>query len=187
MFKSYFIFKNLLIVTISLLLKFNYCEFNSNVNQRFYANVTGMNFFRFRDIEPRFAMKTDTDVRPVLFDSLVKNIRKPRGFQFHADDRDFSIEMEFVVPFVRIPIERSMSVTQTAFRNLLNLNFQSLLTTGAIVAIGGIFSIILKVIFTQFAYLSNYRKTSRNEDSSSQQDSTMFDHSYSGTKSDYSK
>ncbi|XP_065360781.1 uncharacterized protein LOC135954523 [Calliphora vicina] len=183
MFIRYFQMKYFLFVTLLFILKFNHYEFNMNVNQRFYTNASAMNLFRFRDFEPRYAMKTDTDIKPILFDRLVRNIRKPRGFQFHADDRDFNVELEFIIPFIRIPIERSMTVTQTAFRSLFNLNFQSLLTTGAIVAIGGIFAIILKGVFSQFVYISDYRKTSRNEDAN-QPDSMLFPQFYSGNVSE---
>ncbi|TMW54097.1 hypothetical protein DOY81_000883, partial [Sarcophaga bullata] len=145
---------------------FHYYDFNIQVNKRFYANASAAtNVFRFRDFEPRKTIKTVTEIQPITFDGLVRDIRKPRGFQFHADDRDFNVELEFIIPFVRIPIERSTSVAQTAFRSLFNLNLQSLFTTGAIVAIGGIFAIILKSIFTPFAYVNDYKKVSRNEES----------------------
>ncbi|XP_046806160.1 uncharacterized protein LOC111677323 [Lucilia cuprina] len=183
MLKRYFKFKNSLLVTLFFILKFKNYECKTNLNQRFYTNTSTMTSFRFRDFEPRYAIKTDTELNPVLFDRLVRNIRKPRGFQFHADDRDFNVELEFIVPFVRIPIERGMTLTKTAFRSLFNLNLQSLLTTGGIVAVGGIFALILKSVFSQFVYISDYRKTSRNEDAY-QSDSIQFSDLNSGNFSE---
>ncbi|XP_037823834.1 uncharacterized protein LOC119612172 [Lucilia sericata] len=183
MFIRYFKFKNILFLILFFILKFKNYECNTNLNQRFYTNASAMTTFRFRDFEPRYAMKTDAYLKPVLFDRLVRNIRKPRGFQFHADDRDFNVELEFIVPFIRIPIERGMTLTQTAFRSLFNLNLQSLLTTGGIVAVGGIFALILKSVFSQFVYISDYRKTSRNEDAN-QPDSIQFSKFYSGNSSE---
>lgn len=165
MFQSFSKFSNFLFVSLLFLLKFNFYGFNTNINQRFYTNTSAMNSFRFRDFEPRYTTRSDVDLKPLIHDRLLRNIaRKPRGFQFHANDEDFDVELEFIIPFIAIPIERSMTVTQTAFRSLFNLNLHSLLTTGAIVAIGGIFAVILKGFFTQFVYISNYKKLSRNED-----------------------
>lgn len=160
---------------IILIIKICYCELSIHVNQKFFANTTAVNFFRFRDFEPRSALKTES-------------LRKPRGFQFRTDNQDFNVDLEFIVPFIRIPIERSMTATQTAFRNLLNLNSQSILTTGAIVAIGGIFAIVLKIIFTQYAFNSNYRKSFRTSDFTTQNNHIVYSQIYGdGGDSEFSE
>ena len=162
---KYFNLKHCVFIVVLLFINFHYYDFDTQINKRFYANASAAtNVFRFHDFEPRKTIKTVTEMQPKEFERLVRDIRKPRGFQFHADDRDFNVELEFIIPFVRIPIERSKSVAQTAFRSLFNLNLHSLFTTGAIVAIGGIFAIILKTIFTPFVYVSDYKKVSRNEE-----------------------
>ncbi|XP_073820081.1 uncharacterized protein [Musca autumnalis] len=131
----------------------------------FYAtNTNSSNVLRFRDFEPRSYAKMDMDIKassskrnpsatsPKLSDKLLAD-RKSRGFQFHADGKDVSIELEFIVPFVRIPIERSMSVAKSSLRSLFNLNISSILTTGAVVAVGGIFAILLKFLFSPFTVM----------------------------------
>ncbi|XP_061390911.1 uncharacterized protein LOC133326243, partial [Musca vetustissima] len=161
-------------VTI-LFMNFNYYEFTTNINQRrFYTTTTATNstkLLRFHDFEPRNYVKIDTDMmfspdveKNQISRKLSSKERKSRGFQFHADEKDVSIELEFIIPFLRVPIERSMSVAKTALRSLFNLNVSSLLTTGAIVAVGGIFAILLKFLFTPFLPPGYpvFRKTSRN-------------------------
>lgn len=187
MFQSFPKFYNILFISLLFLLQFNFYAFHTNLKQRFYTNTSATNSFRFRDFEPRYTARSDVDLKPLIHDRLLRNIaRKPRGFQFHADDEDVNVELEFIIPFIRIPIERSMTVTQTAFRSLFNLNLHSLLTTGAIVAVGGIFAIILKGFFTQFVYISNYKKLSRNEDAKLP-DSLLLEELYARNSSESGK
>uniref|UniRef100_A0A1I8Q406 Uncharacterized protein n=1 Tax=Stomoxys calcitrans TaxID=35570 RepID=A0A1I8Q406_STOCA len=160
---------NLVFMITILSMKFNYYEFTTttSVNKGFYTNSgnTSSSVLRFRDFEPRSFNKLDTEVGlPRQLPHTAGTNRKSRGFQFHADDKDVSIEMEFIIPFVRIPIERSMHLTKTAFRNLFNLNTHSILTTGAVVAIGGILAILAKLIFSPFGgigIVGGYKKSSR--------------------------
>ncbi|KAM7360765.1 uncharacterized protein ACRADG_007599 [Cochliomyia hominivorax] len=184
MFFYYFKFHNLLFITILIIFKVKIYDFNTNYHtQRFYTNVSAMRSFRFRDFEPRYTIKNDADMKPIIYDRLIRNIRKPRGFQFHVDEEDFDVELEFIIPFIQIPLERSMTVTQTAFRSLFNLNLQSLITTGAVIAIGGIIALILKIFFTQFVYISNFKKISRNEDAQ-QMDSILLKQLYDGNNTE---
>lgn len=162
---SYYTY-NILFTVIILFGKFNYYDFSTSVNKGYYTNTSSTtNLLRFRDFAPRNYVKMERESLAMATNATLANDRKSRGFQFHADEKDVSIELEFIVPFVRIPIERSMAVTKTAFRNLFNLNVHSILTTGALIAVGGIFAIVLKFFFTPFAggYGAGlgYRKASR--------------------------
>ncbi|XP_058985349.1 uncharacterized protein LOC109612168 [Musca domestica] len=163
--KRYYALQMLLMASV-LFVNFNNYEFTSSVTRRaFYTtNTNSSNLLRFRDFEPRnYATMTSAASRTSnLIPNSISSDRKSRGLQFHADDKDVSIELEFIVPFVRVPIERSMTVAKSALRSLFNLNVSSILTTGAVIAVGGIFAIILKFLFTPFvpAYAA-FRQTSR--------------------------
>ncbi|XP_075161383.1 uncharacterized protein LOC142234179 [Haematobia irritans] len=169
-YKTRYYAYNLMFMITILFMKFNYYDFTTttatSVNKGFYTSSgDSSKVLRFRDFEPRSSfVKTDTDMVVMAMPKQIRNTlnnRKSRGFQFHADDKDVNIELEFIVPFVRIPIERSMDITKTAFRSLFDLNLRSILTTGAVVAVGGILAIFLKFFFSPFGGIGGFRKASR--------------------------
>ncbi|XP_022214646.2 uncharacterized protein LOC111069063 [Drosophila obscura] len=136
------------LLTVFLLL--GYC--GESVNGDFYGNASAR-LLRFRDFEPRqpgdfhlgeaFAEERDSGVG-----------RQGRGFHFQASDEDVSVELEFIVPFVRVPVKRSMSLARDAVQNLLNLRTGTLLNTAVVVAAGAVIAAVVRLLLAPLVVTS---------------------------------
>lgn len=164
-----------LIIGTLLVLQPNYYEFSESVGTNYYGNTNAVNLLRFRDFEPRSTNEpiSGRSAPTTVFaveskDTAVSrsSARKARGFHFHAENDDIKIGVEFVVPFIRIPVEESMKISKSTFRNLMHLNEGSLLMSGVFVAAGVAAATLFKVL-TATPVIYNYgglKKTTRASD-----------------------
>ncbi|XP_034660473.1 uncharacterized protein LOC117896337 [Drosophila subobscura] len=125
-----------------------------SVNGDFYGNASAQ-LLRFRDFEPRqqgelqfveemeMEVQMDTDVG-----------REGRGFHFHASGEDVSVELEFIVPFFKVPVKRSMGMARDAVQNLLNLRTGTLLNTAVVVAAGAIIAAVVRLLLAPLVVTS---------------------------------
>ncbi|CAD6992205.1 unnamed protein product [Ceratitis capitata] len=163
-------------------LKFTKKNFdNTTTTKALSEGGTMVHSFRFHDFEPRSiseytwtAASTRTKMSPKV-DLEAKAIngeesesvlsenekRNARGIHFEADGRDLSINLEFIVPFLRIPIARSVAFTQTAFRKLTDLNSGTLLLSSGFAILGALIASVVKTAILPSFYGYGYKKTSR--------------------------
>ncbi|XP_064552887.1 uncharacterized protein LOC135438490 [Drosophila montana] len=114
----------------------------SNYNDYYYNNAS-VRQLRFHNFEPR--LKEDREER---------GEREARGFHFSASGEDVSVEMEFIVPFVKVPAKRSMQLARDAVQGLLNLRTGALLNTAVIVAAGAIIAGIVRLVLAPLVFTS---------------------------------
>ncbi|XP_070063732.1 uncharacterized protein [Drosophila virilis] len=114
----------------------------ANYNDYYYNNAS-VRQLRFHDFEPR--LKEDDEER---------GEREARGFHFSASGEDVSVEMEFIVPFVKVPAKRSMQLARDAVQGLLNLRTGALLNTAVIVAAGAIIAGIVRLVLAPLVFTS---------------------------------
>ncbi|KAL5284405.1 hypothetical protein ACFFRR_006601 [Megaselia abdita] len=62
--------------------------------------------------------------------------RTPRFISFTTEDEDIHIDLEFVVPFLKVPVKRSIEQTGTALKSLVNINTASVIISGLFIAVG---------------------------------------------------
>ncbi|XP_036322651.1 uncharacterized protein LOC118736742 [Rhagoletis pomonella] len=124
--------------------------------------------FRFRDFEPRSMGEINSkDVAEEMSNKLRESLfekRKARGIHFEADGKDLSINLEFIVPVFRVPIERSFEITQTAFRKFTDLNSRNLLLGGGLAVAGALVAAVIKTVTTPTFYGYGYKKANRGAD-----------------------
>ncbi|EDV93209.1 GH18394 [Drosophila grimshawi] len=80
--------------------------------------------------------------------------REGRGFHFSESGEDVSVEMEFIVPFFRIPVKRSMKLARDAVHGLLNLHTGALLNTAVVVGAGAIIAAIVRLVLAPMVFTS---------------------------------
>lgn len=122
-----------------------------------YYNNASVRQLRFRDFEPRE-------------ESVAGVRRQARGFHFNASGEDVSVEMEFIVPFVQVPVRRSMQLARDAVQGLLNLRTGALLNTALIVAAGALIAGIVRLVlaplvFTSISNANGYGYSAKQHDS----------------------
>ncbi|XP_054084337.1 uncharacterized protein LOC105209560 isoform X2 [Zeugodacus cucurbitae] len=142
-----------------------------------------VHYFRFHDFEPR-ALSTYTWTAATkspmveaerksinseesalsVISSKLSEKRKPRGIHFEADGKDLSINLEFIIPFLRVPIARSVEITQSAFRKLADLNSDTLLISSGVAIVGAIIAAVVKSVVTPTLFGYAYKKASRAAD-----------------------
>ncbi|XP_039956918.1 uncharacterized protein LOC120772370 [Bactrocera tryoni] len=141
-----------------------------------------VHYFRFHDFEPRALSSytwSATTSRPTVeverksinseesakaFGKTVPEVRKPRGIHFEADGKDLAINLEFIIPFLRVPIARSVQITQAAFRKLADLNSDTLLLSSGFAIVGAIIAVVLKAVTTPTLVGYGYKKATRAAD-----------------------
>ena len=111
-----------------------------NYNDYYYNNAS-VRQLRFHDFEPR--VESDGGAG-----------REARGFHFSPSGEDVSVEMEFIVPFVKVPVGRSMRLARDAVQNLLNLRTGALLNTAVVVAAGAIIAGIVRLVLAPMVFTS---------------------------------
>lgn len=114
----------------------------------FYGNVTGTRWFRFRDFEPRHLEMEIPEMKDPEGD------REGRGFHFHASGEDVSVEMEFIVPFAKIPVKRSMNLARDAVQSILNLRTGAILNTAVVVAAGAVIAAVVRLVLAPLVVTS---------------------------------
>nr|XP_036224141.1 uncharacterized protein LOC106616217 isoform X2 [Bactrocera oleae] len=171
---------------------FDYLKINSNKHYANTTNMPErlassedsgvLHYFRFHGFEPRalstYTWTTSTS-RPTVeverksigskesANAISKNVpenRKARGIHFEADGKDLSINLEFIIPFLRVPIARSVQITQAAFRKLADLNSDTLLLSSGFAIVGAIIAAIIKTFTTPTLLGYGYKKASRAAD-----------------------
>ncbi|XP_022214645.2 uncharacterized protein LOC111069062 [Drosophila obscura] len=138
------------LLTVFLLL--GYC--GESVNGDFYGNASASaRLLRFRDFEPR--QPGDFHLGEAFAEEVDSGVgRQGRGFHFQASDEDVSVELEFIVPFVRVPVKRSMSLARDAVQNLLNLRTGTLLNTAVVVAAGAVIAAVVRLLLAPLVVTS---------------------------------
>ncbi|XP_046865351.1 uncharacterized protein LOC111519701 [Drosophila willistoni] len=127
-----------------LLLLGNGGESESPNHSDYYFGNASMKLIRFRDFEPRQQSEQQ----------LVREEREGRGFHFHASGQDVSVELEFIVPFFRVPVKRSMNFARNAFQSILNLRTGAIINTAVIVAAGAIIAAVVRLILAPLVITS---------------------------------
>ncbi|XP_017859002.1 PREDICTED: uncharacterized protein LOC108611036 [Drosophila arizonae] len=109
-----------------------------------YYNNASVRQLRFHDFEPREeSVARDEGER-----------RQARGFHFNASGEDVSVEMEFIIPMVKVPVKRSMQLARDAVQGLLNLRTTALLNTALIVAAGAIVAAVVRLVLAPLVLTS---------------------------------
>ncbi|XP_030371616.1 uncharacterized protein LOC115621915 [Scaptodrosophila lebanonensis] len=138
------------LMAVALLLKFGEsADVASYDGDHYYSNAS-MKLLRFRDFEPR-QQSAKIEVREGA------GGREARGFHFHSSGDDVSVELEFIVPFFKVPVKRSMSMARDTLRNILNLQTGALINTVVVVAGGAIVAAVVRlllgsVVLTPYGY-----------------------------------
>ncbi|KAH8337663.1 hypothetical protein KR074_004355 [Drosophila pseudoananassae] len=114
----------------------------------FYGNATGSRWFRFRDFEPRHLEVEIPEMENREGD------REGRGFHFHASGEDVSVELEFIVPFAKIPVKRSMNLARDAVQSILNLRTGAILNTAVVVAAGAVIAAVVRLVLAPLVVTS---------------------------------
>ncbi|XP_033240333.1 uncharacterized protein [Drosophila pseudoobscura] len=149
-------------LTVFAGLLLGYC--GESVNGDFYGNASAK-LLRFRDFEPRqqgrhldeaFAeeMDAEMDAEMDMGMGLPGVGREGRGFHFHASGEDVSVELEFIVPFLKVPVKRSMGLARDAVQNLLNLRTGTLLNTAVVVAAGAVIAAVVRLLLAPLVITS---------------------------------
>ncbi|XP_033245039.1 uncharacterized protein LOC117187128 [Drosophila miranda] len=145
-------------LTVFAGLLLGYC--GESVNGEFYGNASAK-LLRFRDFEPRqqgrhldeaFAEEMDAEMDMGM--GLPGVGREGRGFHFHASGEDVSVELEFIVPFLKVPVKRSMGLARDAVQNLLNLRTGTLLNTAVVVAAGAVIAAVVRLLLAPLVITS---------------------------------
>lgn len=126
-----------------------------------YYNNASMKQLRFHDFEPRqqqmarmAEVGSGEQEMPTQSESKTAEERQARGFHFNALGDDVNVEMEFIIPFIRVPVRRSMKLARDALQNLLNLHTGALLNTAVIVAAGAIIAAIVRLVLAPMVFTS---------------------------------
>jgi len=117
----------------------------------FYGNASAR-MLRFRDFEPRqhsgrMELTLEEDESPQLE-------REGRGFHFHASGEDVSVELEFIVPFLKIPVKRSMKLARDAVQSILNLRTGAIINTAVVVAAGAVIAAVVRLLIAPLVITS---------------------------------
>ncbi|XP_017967284.1 uncharacterized protein LOC108659063 [Drosophila navojoa] len=107
-----------------------------------YYNNASVRQLRFHDFEPR--------EESVVRDEGER--RQARGFHFNASGEDVSVEMEFIIPMVKVPVKRSMQLARDAVQGLLNLRATALLNTALVVAAGAIIAGVVRLVLAPLVF-----------------------------------
>ncbi|XP_034488580.1 uncharacterized protein LOC117792516 [Drosophila innubila] len=120
-------------------------EYNYNNNYN-----ASMKVLRFHDFEPR------QQVARLFADGARDKEagREARGFHFDATGDDVHVELEFIVPFVKIPVKRSINFARDAVKSVLNLQKGALLNTAVIVVAGAIIAGIVRLVLAPIVFTS---------------------------------
>ncbi|KAH8310437.1 hypothetical protein KR044_001351 [Drosophila immigrans] len=136
----------------------NYNNYNASIKQ-----------LRFHDFEPRQQLSR-------LLRQEKGAGREARGFHFNASGEDVNVELEFIIPFVRVPVRRSMKLARDAVLSVLNLQKGALLNTAVIVVAGAIIAGIVRLVLAPIVFTSmahNYAGYSGKEYDESSKSSNM--------------
>ncbi|XP_055852504.1 uncharacterized protein LOC129916528 [Episyrphus balteatus] len=68
--------------------------------------------------------------------------RIPKLFSFHALDEDLTIDLEFAVPFIHVPVKKSMQKTGQAVKSLVNLNTPAIVLAGLLLGGSAVFGLL---------------------------------------------
>ncbi|XP_039232020.1 uncharacterized protein LOC120321910 [Drosophila yakuba] len=119
----------------------------------FYGNASAR-MLRFRDFEPRqHAGRMDVELELDAGENAGQD-REGRGFHFHASGEDVSVELEFIVPFLKVPVKRSMHLARNAVQNLLNLRTGALVNTAVVVAAGAVIAAVVRLLLAPLVITS---------------------------------
>lgn len=119
----------------------------------FYGNASAR-MLRFRDFEPRQQSgRMDVELDLDAEENSGQD-REGRGFHFHASGEDVSVEMEFIVPFLKVPVKRSMNLARDAIQNILNLRTGALVNTAVVVAAGAIIAGVVRLLIAPLVITS---------------------------------
>lgn len=172
--------------------RFDYLKITHHSNYANSSNISDskassegrgvVHHFRFHNFEPRalgtYTWSASTRSPSVAAErksinseesasAISKNVaeeRKARGIHFQADGKDLSINLEFIIPFLRIPIARSVEITQSAFRKLADLKSDTLLLSSGFAIVGAIIAAVIKTVTTSTFFGYGYKKFSRSAD-----------------------
>ncbi|KAH8383172.1 hypothetical protein KR009_007151 [Drosophila setifemur] len=140
-----------LLSIVALFLLLGYCgesvdgssESGNPIYGDFYGNASSR-WFRFRNFEPRqqrMVLELEREEK-----EFPKGEREGRGFHFHASGEDVSVELEFIVPFLKVPVKRSMNLARDAVQSILNLRTGALLNTAVVVAAGAVIAGVVRLL-----------------------------------------
>ncbi|XP_017076203.2 uncharacterized protein LOC108111319 [Drosophila eugracilis] len=119
----------------------------------FYGNASAR-MLRFRDFEPRQQSgRMDMEISVEEADNN-KLEREGRGFHFHASGEDVSVELEFIVPFLKVPVKRSMNLARDAVQNILNLRTGAIINTAVVVAAGAVIAAVVRLLLAPLVITS---------------------------------
>ncbi|KAH8385894.1 hypothetical protein KR200_005852 [Drosophila serrata] len=117
----------------------------------FYGNASAPRLLRFRDFEPR----EPRNVAYIMEEDTLPGVeREGRGFHFHASGEDVSVELEFIVPFLKVPVKRSMNLARDAVQSLLNLRTGAILNTVVVVAAGAVIAAVVRLLLAPLVITS---------------------------------
>ncbi|XP_016950989.1 uncharacterized protein LOC108025190 [Drosophila biarmipes] len=117
----------------------------------FYGNASAR-MLRFRDFEPR--QQGGRAELPLGQDGSPQLEREARGFHFHASGEDVSVELEFIVPFLKVPVKRSMGLARDALQGILNLRTGALINTAVVVAAGAVIAAVVRLLIAPLVITS---------------------------------
>ncbi|XP_043655613.1 uncharacterized protein LOC122621721 [Drosophila teissieri] len=119
----------------------------------FYGNASAR-MLRFRDFEPRQQSgRMDVELELDAGENAGQD-REGRGFHFHASGEDVSVELEFIVPFLKVPVKRSMHLARNAVQNILNLRTGALVNTAVVVAAGAVIAAVVRLLLAPLVITS---------------------------------
>ncbi|XP_016980203.1 uncharacterized protein LOC108045398 [Drosophila rhopaloa] len=117
----------------------------------YYGNASAR-MLRFRDFEPRQQSgRMDLSLEERENPGLE---REGRGFHFHASGEDVSVELEFIVPFLKVPVQRSMNLARDAIQNILNLRTGAIINTAVVVAAGTVIAAVVRLLIAPLVITS---------------------------------
>ncbi|KAH8363518.1 hypothetical protein KR084_011160 [Drosophila pseudotakahashii] len=117
----------------------------------FYGNASAR-MLRFRDFEPR---RQSARMELTLEGGESAELeRQGRGFHFHASGEDVSVELEFIVPFLKVPVKRSMTLARDAIQNILNLRTGAIINTAVVVAAGAVIAGVVRLLIAPLVITS---------------------------------
>lgn len=126
----------------------------------YYYNNASMKLLRFHDFEPRqqqiarMVEEESGEQEEPEENMQSEEGRQARGFHFNALGDDVNVELEFIIPFIRVPVRRSMKLARDALQNLLNLHTGALVNTAVIVAAGAIIATIVRLVLAPMVFTS---------------------------------
>ncbi|XP_017055271.1 uncharacterized protein LOC108097483 [Drosophila ficusphila] len=119
----------------------------------FYGNASAR-MLRFRDFEPRHQSERMDRELAIEGDQNSELEREGRGFHFHASGEDVSVELEFIVPFIKVPVKRSMNLARDAVQSILNLRTGALINTAVVVAAGAVIAAVVRLLIAPLVITS---------------------------------